>query len=540
MSTKTSAALFIDCLEARGVQYVFGVPWEENLDLLESLRTSSIRLIVTRNEQTAVFMAATYGRLTWKVGVALATLGPWATNMMTWVAYAQLWGLPVLVVTGQKPIKHSKQWRFQVIDVVAMMTPVTKYSTSIVDGSRVPSIVHHACTTAESEKPWAVHIELAEDIAGEAVPVQYKPIISETLRRPIPDEKAIQRLLTRLSKAKKPMILVGAWANRKRITKFLTLCIEKYNIPFFTSQMGKWVVDERLPQCMWAAALTTNDHIHAVIDKADLILAIWHDTIEKPTHVLEEDGTALVHINFTPAQVDQLYAPDLQIIGDIGHTMRRVYEADIDTSGWDLTDVYEAMAFAKKQLRDFADAHYDSDVMMPARLVDEVRKVMWEADIVALDNGLYKVRFARNYPTYLPNTLLLDNALATMWAWYSSAMMAKILHPEKNVIAVVGDGWLVMNLWDVETMVRLQLDIVILVLNDYAYGMIKWKQHNHGYEDFGLDLQNPDFVRLAEAFGAKWHLLDDVKSFGQQLAHIVATPGVHIVEIPFAYPTKIQ
>jgi len=535
----TIAHLFIDCLVAHGVTHIFWVPGEENLDMLEAIRTSSLQLIVTRNEQTAVFMAATHGRLTGKVGVALATLGPGATNMMTWVAYAQLWWMPVMVITGQKPVKKSKQWRFQVIDVVSMMKPVTKFTTSLIDASRVSTTIAHAIHTAEDEKPWAVHIELPEDIAREDAH-GYKPFTYDKTRRPIPDDKAIHNVISQLEHAKRPCILIGAWANRKRITNYLTKVIQKYNIPFFTSQMGKWVVDERLPQYLWTAALTSGDYLHEAIAQADLILAIGHDTIEKPTNLLEIGKTKLIHINFTEAEFNELYHPEVQIIGDIGNTLWRLYEADIDTSNWNLTPLREKANRAKQQLSETIQQALDNDSITPARLAATVRTELQDDAIVCLDNGLYKVRFARNFPCYHPNTLLLDNALATMGAGYSAAMMTKLLEPNKQVIAIVGDGWIMMNLGDLETAVKLGIDLTILILNDNAYGMIKRKQNGMWLQDFGLDLANPDFVKLAEAFWAKGFRVNSPAEFLPTFRAAEAEKGVKIIEVAFVYPDEVR
>lgn len=304
--------------------------------------------------------------------------------------------------------------------------------------------------------------------------------------------------------------------------------------------MGKWVIDERLPQFIGTAALTSWDHLHSVIEQADLILAIWHDTIEKPTNIIENGETEIIHISFTEAEFDELYKPGLQIIWDIWNTMRQIHEADIDSSWRDYKKIYNDAQLAKETLHRYAKLHYQSEIMMPWRLIYELREIVDEKDIVALDNGLYKVRFARNYPCYHPNTLILDNALATMWAGYSSAMMAKILHPDEQVIAVTGDGWLVMNLWDLETAVRLGIDLTIIVLNDNAYGMIKRKQENHDYPVFGLDLENPDFVKLAEAFGAKGYRIQDPNTFKDKMTNILQESWVKLVEVPFHYPTKIE
>lgn len=242
------------------------------------------------------------------------------------------------------------------------------------------------------------------------------------------------------------MVLVGAGANRKMITKYLTTFIQTYNIPFFTSQMGKGVVDERLPQYIGTTALTSNDYIHDVIAQADLIIAIGHDTIEKPTHMLASHKTDVVHINFFEAELDELYKPSLQILGDIGNTMRQLTEHKINTSHRNFTSIYEMATIVKEKI--YTPTQEVCDVMKPARLIADMRSILGDKDIIALDNGLYKVRFARNYPCYAPNTLLLDNALAAMGAGYSSAMVAKTFNPEQHVVAVVGDGGLIMNLGD--------------------------------------------------------------------------------------------
>ncbi len=335
--------LFVKILEQKWVDTIYGVPGEENLDLLDSIWHSSIKLILTRNEQTAVFMAATYGRLTGKAGVALATLWPWATNMMTGVAYAQLWGMPVMVITGQKPQNRSKQWAFQIIDVVGMMKPVTKFTTSIVSWERIPYILENAFRIAEDEKPWAVHIELAEDIAAEEVPEKYSipDLWTHKIRRPVPDYKAIPELIKEIEKAKSPMILVGAGANRKRITTYLTKFIEKYDIPYFTSQMWKGVVWGKQTSYLGTAALTSWDYIHDAIACSDLILSVGYDNAEKPTDILGINGKPVININFVKSNFDYVYSPYLDVIGDIGNTFWQLCESEIDTSIWDFSQIYK-------------------------------------------------------------------------------------------------------------------------------------------------------------------------------------------------------
>ena len=535
--------LFVHMLEKYWVKVIYWVPGEENLDLVDSIRKSGkIELIVTRNEQTAVFMAATYGRLTWEVGVALATLGPGATNMVTWVAYAQLGWFPIMVITGQKPIKKSKQGLFQIIDVVGMMKPITKYATTIVSASRIPYTLANAFRIAASERPGAVHIELPEDIAAEDVENPTLHLENEKIRRPMVDEKGILRLKKELENAKSPLILIGAGANRKRITKYLTHFIEKYNVPFFTSQMWKWVVSESLPQYIGTAALTSGDYIHDAIEKADLILSVWYDPIEKPTHLIGDGGTKNIHINFYESNLDAVYTPFLEIIWDIGNTFWQLSELSIESSNWDFEKIYSIKNEYTKKIQANLNTEVENEitVMWPRQLVEDVRGVLGDDDIVALDNGLYKVWFARNYISKSPNTLLLDNALATMGAWVASGLEAKRLNPEKNVVVVTWDGWLVMNLWDLETVVRLGLDLTVVVLNNFSYGMIKWKQVGANMPMWWLDFGNPDFVQLAKSFGGKGYKVDNKHYFRAVLEAANKEKWLKIIELSFDYPQEIN
>lgn len=532
--------LFIKCLEAEWVDYIYWVPGEENLDLLESIRKSNIRLILTRNEQTAVFMAATYWRISWKTWVAIATLWPWATNMVTWVAYAQLGWMPVLLITWQKPIKKSKQWQFQIVDVVSMMKPITKSSHTIVSWSRIPSLIRNAFKIAEAEKPGAVHLELPEDIAAEEVEEEFVPLSLEKIRRPVADEKSIKILKEKIEKAKSPIILIWAWANRKRITKYLTKFIEKNNIPFFSSQMWKWVVDERLSQYIWTAALTENDYIHDAISKADLILSIWYDVVEKPTSIIWKNWTETIHINFYDAVLDNVYMPGLEIVWDIWNIAWQLTEIDFNNTNWDFSEIYKINQENKNKIEKNLLLEQNETIMFPRKLALDLRESLKENDILTLDNGLYKVWLARNYPAYKPNTLLLDNALATMWAWVSSAMAAKMISPEHNVVCVTWDGWLVMNLWDLETAVRLNLDITIVVLNNSNYWMIKWKQENAWFWDYWLDFWNPDFVKLAESFWAKWYSVINKNEFKEVLQKTLTEKWVKIIDLAFDYPLEIK
>ena len=489
--------LLVKALENEGVEYVFGVPGEENLDFLESLRTSNIRLILTRHEQAAGFMAATYGRLTGKAGVCLATLGPGATNFVTAAAYAHLGAMPMLMITGQKPIKASKQGRFQIVDVVAMMRPITKFAKQVVNGRTIPSLVREAFRLAVEERPGPVHLELPEDIAAEMV-TNGSLFPARPPSRPVCSDTAIDEAAALIRAAKHPLLLVGAGANRKRIIDALEQFVGKTGIPFFNTQMGKGVIGGLHDLYIGTAALSDGDYLHCAIDRADLIINAGHDVVEKPPFFMEHGGKQVIHVNFNPAEVDEVYFPQLELIGDIGSSFRRLAARLEPVAGHDFKYFM--------RVRDEVLAHIDEGTdyprypLIPQRIVADVRAVMPPDGVIALDNGTYKIWFARNYLTKQPNTVLLDNALATMGAGLPSAMMVAMLHPDRCVMAICGDGGFMMNSQELETAVRLSLNLVVLIIRDDSYGMIRWKQAAAGLPDWGLEYGNPDFVLYAKSY----------------------------------------
>lgn len=523
--------LFIRCLENEGVESIFGIPGEENIDFLESLRTSKIRLILTRHEQAAGFMAATYGRLTGRAGVCLSTLGPGATNLMTAAAYAQLGAMPMLMITGQKPIKTSKQGRFQIIDVVDMMQPVTKSARQVASASAIPSIIRNAFSRAEEERPGATHIELPEDIAREET--DSSPIAASLTRRPIAEPKAITRAVDLLRESRRPVILIGAGANRNLTSKMLRSFIDKQDLPFITTQMGKGVVDETHPRFLGCAAMSDGDFSHRALECADLILNVGHDVVEKPPFFMREGKRRVIHVNFTPAEIDPVYFPHAEVTGDIANAVWQINLALEPQPHWDRT-VFEQATTA---LREHIDRGKKDDrfPMRPQRLVHLTRQVMPDDGIIALDNGVYKIWFARNYPARQPNTVLLDNALASMGAGLPSAMAAKLVHPDRRILAICGDGGFMMNSQEIETAIRLKLDLVVLILNDAAYGMIRWKQADMGFDDYGLEFNNPDFVKYAESYGATGHRVTSDTDFAPTLEKAFTTGGVHLIDLPVDY-----
>ena len=531
MSQKASD-LFIQCLEQEGVEYIFGVPGEENLDFLDSLsRSKQIRLILTRHEQGAGFMAATYGRHTGKAGVCLATLGPGATNFVTAAAYAQLGGMPMMMITGQKPIKKSKQGRFQILDVVAMMGPITKYTHQMASSDNIPSRVREAFRLAEEEKPGAVHIELPEDIADEHT--DSLPIKRSIARRPSADPKAVAAAVARLEAAKAPILVIGAGANRTSTGKMLREIIEKTNIPFLTTQLGKGVIDERHPRFVGCAALSAGDFVHRAVEASDCIVNIGHDVIEKPPFFMRPDGAQVIHISGRSAEVDPVYFPQIEVIGDIANAIWQIKEAIKPQPHWNFDFMLKARAAEVAHTDSISgDARFP---IYPPHLVKQVRAAMPDDGIICLDNGVYKIWFARGYDAYHANTVLLDNALATMGAGLPSAMMSSMVYPDRKVMAICGDGGFMMNSQEMETAVRLKLNITVLILNDNSYGMIRWKQANMGFKDWGLTYGNPDFVKYAESYGANGYRVESAAHLDELLKHTLATPGVHLIDCAVDY-----
>lgn len=522
--------LFVKALENEGVKYIFGIPGEENLDFLDSLRGSTIQLILTRHEQAAGFMAATYGRLTGYPGVCLSTLGPGATNFVTAAAYAQLGGMPMIMLGGQKPIRKSKQGRFQIVDVVNLMKPVTKYSEQVVDGNNVPSMVREAFRLTMDERPGAAYIELPEDIAEELADASVFDVIGH--RRPDASQPSIEQAVKMIQNAKLPLLLIGAGANRKRTSESLKELVDRSGLYFFDTQMGKGVIDERHERFIGTAALSDHDYLHCAIERADLIINVGHDVIEKPPFFMKKGGKQVIHINFSAANVDDVYFPQLNVVGDISSSIGSITEK--------LGKLNQDFSFFAR-VRDEVNSHvtkYFKDSrfpILPQALVSLLREHLAADDIVTLDNGVYKIWFARNYECYAPNTLLLDNALATMGAGLPSAMAAKQLHPTRKVVSVSGDGGFLMNSQELETAVRMGLDLVVIVLTDNAYGMIKWKQEGVGFDNFGLDFNNPDFVQYADSFGATGHRAESCNHFVEILETALNGDGVHVIDLPIDY-----
>jgi acetolactate synthase-1/2/3 large subunit len=521
--------LLIAALENEGVERIFGIPGEENLDVVESIRKSSIQLVLTRHEQAAAFMAATHGRLTGKPGVCISTLGPGALNLSTGAAYALLGAMPMIMITGQKGVLSSRQARFQIVDIVAAMKPLTKLTHQVVSATMIPTLVREAFRVATEERPGPVHLELPEDIAAESC--DELPLIPpHPVELPLANPAALDRAAEIIMKARRPLLMFGAAASRPRSTADLAQFVLRTRIPYFTTQMGKGTVPGGTELYMGTAALSERDYVHEAIESADLIVTIGHDTVEKPPFIMGAAGPQVIHIGYQSANVEQVYFPQSEVIGDLGMSLRLL----ADRLDGKLPCAQALLPLREPILRSIADRDQE-ERFTPQRLVHDIREVMPEDGIVALDNGMYKIWFARNYRTRMANTLLLDNALATMGAGLPSAIMAAVLYPGRRVLAVCGDGGFMMNSQELETAVRLRLNLVVLIIEDHAYGMIRWKQAVDRFPDFGMTFANPDFVRYAESYGAHGSRVERVSDLKSTLERAFAGGGVHLVTVPIDY-----
>ncbi|MFQ5962773.1 MAG: acetolactate synthase large subunit [Candidatus Scalinduaceae bacterium] len=526
--------LFVKCLEEERVEYIFTVPGEENLHLLESLRKSNIKVIVNRHEQAAAFMAATYGRLTGKVGVCMSTLGPGATNLVTGIAHAQLGGMPLLAITGQKGIRNNELANFQVLDVVNMMKSLTKRVVQIKGPKPIPKEIRMAFKVATTERQGVCHIEVPEDIANEKVDDSIHPQKSIKVRRPIADTKGVRIAAEIIRKAEHPIIIVSSRAQRNLVRDALRKFCDQTNIYAIHTQLGKGVLGADHKNCLYAFGIHKKDYVHCVVDRADLVITVGYSTREHPPSVWNKNmDKKILHLNFNPARTDTYYNPDWELVGDIGTSLELLGK---ELKGYYYSGEYEERVKKELNAKLFVEGADDpSYPLKPRRIVADCRKTLGKEDVLCLDNGIYKLWFSRHYETYNIGTFLLDNTLATMGAGLPSAMAGKIVHPKKKVLAVVGDGGFMMNSQELETAVRLGLNVVVLILNDNAYGFIKWKQQIYGYKNFALDYGNPDFVKYAESYGAKGFKINSTDELLPELEKAFDEKGPVIIECPIDY-----
>lgn len=495
------AEMLVKCLEAEGVEYIFGIPGEENLDVMHALRDSKIEFVVTRHEQGAAFMADVYGRLTGNAGVCLSTLGPGATNLITGVADANMDGAPVVAITGQVGTNKMHLTSHQYLELDALFSPITKRTKMIMRPESVTEITRLAFKYAESEKPGATHINLPEDIAKETVPegVARRIIPKHTVNKEYADYENIQDAAGEIFQAERPVILVGHSAVRSGASEALTRFATKLKLPVVNTMMAKGIISYDNPYSMWTVGIPQKDYQNVILEKADMIIAVGYDIVEfAPIKWNRHGDHKIIHIDASPSHVNKTYQPMIEVVGDISDSLdqiakrcRREQEPE-----WAL----EIKKMMVKEHESYADDM--AFPMKPQKILNDVRKVMNPEDIVISDVGAHKMWISRHYNCYEPNTCLISNGFATMGIAVPGAIAAKMVHPDKKVLAISGDGGFMMNSQEYETAVRLGVPIVTLLLNDSGYGLIKWKEDDRFGEHFFVDFTNPDFVKLAESMHA--------------------------------------
>jgi len=526
-----TAELLVLCLENEGVRYVFGVPGEENLDVLQALKKSSIQFITTRHEQGAAFMADVYGRLTGKAGVCLSTLGPGATNLMTGVADANLDGAPLVAITGQVGTDQMHIEAHQYLDLVAMFAPVTKWNAQIVRPSNTPEILRKAFKRSQSEKPGAVHIDLPENIA--AMPAVGQPLNKDQLNKTYAAFQTITEAAAAISQATNPLILVGNGAIRAKASVSLTEFATQLNIPVANTFMGKGVIPYTHPLALWSVGLQQRDFINCAIENTDLVIAIGYDLIEYSPKKWNPDGKIpIIHVGANPAEIDSSYIPIVEVIGDISDSLDEILRR---ANRQGKPDPYALGLWADIRADYEQYALDDGFPIKPQKLIYDLRQVMGPEDIVISDVGAHKMWIARHYHCDRPNTCLISNGFAAMGIAIPGALAAKLVYPERKVVAATGDGGFMMNSQELETALRVGTPFVTLIFNDGGYGLIEWKQQNQFGESSFVRFGNPDFVKLAESMGLKGYRVESTTDFIPTLKTALAQDVPAVIDCPVDY-----
>ncbi|GAB4132737.1 MAG: acetolactate synthase large subunit [Cyanobacteria bacterium J069] len=535
-SPLNTAELLVKCLENEGVEYIFGLPGEENLHVLEALKHSSIKFITTRHEQGAAFMADVYGRLTGKAGVCLSTLGPGATNLMTGVADANLDRAPLVAITGQVGTDRMHIESHQYLDLVAMFSPVTKWNAQIVRPSITPEIVRKAFKISQSEKPGAVHIDLPENIA--AMTVEGKPLRKEAIEKVYASFNSIERAATAISQAKNPIILVGNGAIRSHASDAVIAFARSLNIPVANTFMGKGVIPYTDRLALWTVGLQQRDFISCGFDNTDLVIAVGYDLIEySPKRWNPTGDIPVIHVNATPAEIDSSYIPLAEVIGDISDSLEEIQRR---SDRQNKPEPY-AIHLRKDILADYEEhAQDDGFPIKPQKLIYDLRTVMGPEDIVISDVGAHKMWMARHYHCDRPNTCIISNGFAAMGIAIPGAIAAKLVSPNRKVVAVTGDGGFMMNNQELETALRIGTPFVTIIFNDGGYGLIEWKQQNYFGDSAFIKFTNPDFVKLAESMGLKGYRISATTDFIPTLKEALAQDVPAIIDCPIDYRENLR
>jgi acetolactate synthase-1/2/3 large subunit len=529
--------LLVKCLETEGIEYIFGVPGEENADFMMSLEetASKITFILVRHEQGAAFMAEVYGRLTGNPAACLGTLGPGATNLITGVADANMDRAPMLVLTGQASTARLHKESHQAMDVVSMFRPVTKWAQTVLSADNIPEIVRKAVRLARTEKPGACLIELPEDIAkhdSETLPIEVR-----RFRRPVADDKILDRAWDRIRSAKRPMILAGNGCIRRRASKQLRRFVEKTGIRVVSTFMAKGCIDMDDEASVYTVGLGSKDYPAIALDKSDLVISLGYDMVEYHPHLWNSDNRLnIVHLDFIPAEIDEHYRIDVEVVGDLAHSLWALNER-VDRDGNGDYDHSHTQWAREEMTKDFEEWKDDDTVgrIKPQKAIWDARQVLGPQDILLSDVGAHKMWIARYFQCHEPNTCLIPNGFCSMGFALPGAIAASFVNPDRRVLAICGDAGFLMNVQEMETAKRYERNMTVMVWEDNAYGLIAWKQTNHFGKHTKLDFGNPDFVKLAESFGWNGYRCEDSSALAGVLEESFVTPGPSLIVIPIDY-----
>jgi acetolactate synthase-1/2/3 large subunit len=548
---RTAADLLVDCLAAEGVDWVFSVPGEETMDVLEALsRRPTVRHVTTRHEQGAAFMADVQGRLTGRAAVAMATLGPGATNLITGVADAFLDRAPMVAITGQASIDKLHKEAHQVVDIVRMMEPVTKWNTRVERVDAIPEIVRKAFRVAMFEKPGPTHIELPENLAASVVGDELQPIEPSQTYFPEPTDEAISHAAGLIAASERPIVLAGNGILRRGAAPELRAFARGLHVPVAATFMGKGAIDDRSHLSLMAVGLQARDHVLSGFDRADLVICVGYDLVEyAPSFWNPDRAKRIIHIDTQPAEVDAAYRPEVELIGDIDGTLRRLLAAVLPhgIGGRDASERHESRevlvhADLRTQLLAELEMHAANDAwpITPQRAIGDLRRALAPSDIVVSDVGAHKVWVARLYQAYEPNTVIISNGFAAMGIAIPGAIAAKLVHPDRKVVALCGDGGFLMNSQELETAKRIGANICVVVWRDDGYGLIDWKQRNEFGRPFAVEFGNPDFVDYARSFGIAGFRPSNAADLYPTLVRALEVDGPSVVEVPIDYAENLR
>lgn len=537
--------LFIKCLEAEGVERIFGVPGEENADTMISLIDSKIEFVLCRHEQGAAFMADAYGRLTGKAGVCLATLGPGVSNLVTGLADANMDRAPVVAIIGQGSTRRLHKESHQVMDAIAMVKPISKWAHSIYAADNISEVVRKAFKIAETEKPGVCVIELPEDIAKQEI--DDTPMIPHMVRRPAADHKAVAAAVKAIGEARNPIILAGNGAIRKRAALQLRRLAHKTGIGVINTFMGKGAVPMGDPHCLFTMGLGSGDYNNLAIDDSDLVISVGYDLVEYAPAAwnrVRKDQRTIIHIDFWPAEVDRNYIADVEIVADLADALWQINEGlnDAYSDRLPLFEISTRHALRRTMAEDFATEKDDDGFpMKPQKILWDVRQYLGDDDILLSDVGAHKMWISRYYQSACPNTCLISNGFCTMGFAMPGSIGAKLALPECKVLSISGDAGFLMNVQELETAVRLGINIVAMIWVDGEYGLIKWKQQN-GFNGRHSDLAfgNPDFAGLAKSFGMWGREITAPEQLRPALEEAFAQPGPALIAVPVDYSENMK